>query len=126
MAMTKKEQAAFAELQQELRLARALRYTEPVAPDIPIPEGSKLTKGFLFNAYHGHGGDRVEPACSSSIYHAFGRDDKTDRQQPRRLYSTKVLALKALRHAVEKDVAKRLADIDTAIDLELFGDTPDA
>lgn len=119
MAMNKKEQAAFEELKTELRLARAMRFTEPVEPDIPIPNGSILTKGFMFNAYHGIGGDRVVRACSSAVGHGFDRDDRADTKMPRRLYSSRLLALKAMRHSVEEDVAQRLANIDAQIEAEL-------
>jgi hypothetical protein len=67
----------------------------------------------LFNSYRDY--ERVVPACSSSVHHAFGRDDKTDTQQPRRLFSTPVLAWKALRNETEKRFAKELAKIDIEI-----------
>lgn len=70
-----------------------------------------LRKGWLYNAYN----DDVEVACTSSINHAYGRDDETTTQMAKPLYSTKLLALKALRADVERQVAKRLADIDARI-----------
>jgi hypothetical protein len=120
MSMTKKELAEREELRRQLRLARAFRFTEKVERDVPPPETSSsfgaLTKGFLYNAYHNSW--RVEPACSSCVSHAFGRDDKTDSQQPCSLYSTRLLALKALRNDAEQQCAKWLAEIDTEIEKE--------
>lgn len=112
--MNKKEQAAFAAMQDEARLARALRFTDPVKEDVPPPEGFQaLTKGFL--AW----GDRVEVACSSAVSHAFGRDDKTTTQNSRWLFSTRLLALRAARHRMEREFAKKLADIDKKIEIEM-------
>jgi len=120
MAMTKKEQQAMADLQQELRLAKAMRFTEDVRPDVAPPSGSGLTKGFLYNNYiGGHSGPHVEPACSGCVSHAFGQDDHTTTQDPKFLYSTRLLALRALRHSVEIQVATLLAGIDQQIEEEL-------
>jgi hypothetical protein len=117
MAMNKKEQAEMERLRDELRLAKALRFTEAVKPDVIPPESfSGLVKGFLYNAYYAE--PRVVPACSSSTSHGWGRDDKTTTQQPRSLYSTRLLALRACRHDLEKQCAKLLAEIDRQIENE--------
>jgi hypothetical protein len=124
MAMNKKEQAAFDDLQAQLRIAKALRFTEPVKTDVPIPESfrdSSLAKGWLYNAYVS-GNPRVEKSCSSSVHHSFGNDDKTTTQGACRLYSTKLRALRAMRHEVEQRVAKILADIDAEIEAEVAPD----
>lgn len=115
MAMNKKEQAAFAELQKDLLIARALRFTDPVPADIPIPERG-LAKGWLFNSYLGN--PDVARACSSSVSHCYGDDNATTSQGATRLYSTKLLALRALRHAVELKCAEILAGIDLQIEDE--------
>jgi hypothetical protein len=117
MAMTKREQAEMQGLRQELRLAKALRFTAAVAPDVPIPERyGVLAKGFLF---HTHGdGFRAVPACSDSCSHSFGSDDKPNSQQARRLYSTRLLALRACRNEAEQHCAKLLAEINEAIEKE--------
>lgn len=111
--MNKKEQAEMQQLRDELRLAKALRFTEEVATDVPLPSHSMngLTTGWTFNSYN----DRVEVGCSSSTSHSFGRNDKTTAQHPLALYSSKLRALRALRASVERIVAKRLADIDLRI-----------
>ncbi len=121
--MNKKETAAFEALQNELRLAKSLRFTEPVRPDVPPPtseeRGNRLTVGYDFAGALGTAGGRVEVACSSSVHHALGRTDKTTSQGSRALYSTRLLALRALRHEVEQECAKRLAGIDKQIEQEL-------
>jgi len=119
MAMNKKEQAAFEALQRELLMAKAFRFTEPVKRDVVPPSSMGLNKGWDYNSYiGGHGGPRVDVACTSAVHHAFGNNTKTDTQQPRYLYSTKLLALRALRYDVEKQVANILADIDEQIEQE--------
>lgn len=120
--MNKKEQAAFADLQEQLRIAKALRFTEPVERDVEPPEcgiGREIRNGYDYNAFIGpYGRPRVEPACTSSVYHSFGQHNKTDSQNPRRLFSTKLLALKAMRNDVELKCAKILADIDLQMEQE--------
>lgn len=120
MAMTKAERNRLVELEEELRRAKAWRRTEPVEPDVPIPgyDGPRLSKGWLYNAHLGSYGSTaiVERACSSTVSHAFGQDDKTTTQQPRRLYSTKLLALKAARYDLEQQMEKILAETDRQIE----------
>jgi hypothetical protein len=99
----------------------ALRWTEPVLPDVMPPKGGDdLSKGFLHNSYS----MRAEPACSSSVYHGIGRNDKTTSQGTRHLYSTRLLALKAMRHEVENEAAKKLHEIDKLIEQELRDAAP--
>ena len=115
--MNKKEQAMVDDLREQLRIAKALRWTEKVEPDVPIPESSYLTKGFLCNGYNGD----VVPACSSRVSHGYGSDERTGTQGARALYSTRLLALRAVRHLVELKVAKVLADVDGRIEKEVAG-----
>lgn len=117
MAMTKKEQAEMENLRLELRLARALRHTPVVEPDVPIPGGyNELVKGFLYNT-HGDSFCAV-PACSTGNSHCFGHDDKATSQNARRLYSTRLLALRGCRNEAERNAAKLLAGIDAQIEKE--------
>ena len=109
MSMTKKETAEVESLRRELSIVAALRWTEQVLPDIPVPVRNRLTKGWLA------GYDRVDIACSSCVFHAYGRNDKTTTQQPVALFSTKLLALKALRYEMERRFAEQLANIDRQI-----------
>lgn len=118
MAMTKKERAAFEGIVNKLRIVAALRWTDHVEPDVPIPErGGVLAKGWFFNTYYGN----AESACSSCVHHSIGRDDRTDSQGAIRLYSTKLRALKACRHRMELEFARKLAEIDRKIEAELKG-----
>jgi len=120
--MNKKEQAEFDALKQQVRLAKALSWTQPVPPDVPAPlsseRGNRLIKGFLYSAYAGFGGDAVSPACSDSIHHNSRSDSQTSTKGSRSLYSTRLLALQALRHKVEQECAARLAAIDAKIEQE--------
>ncbi len=120
MAMNKKEIAELDRLKTELRIARAFRFTDGVKPDVMPPTSfSELRKGFLFNAYlNEHSFGHVDVACTCSIYHAFGRNDKTTTQQSRSLYSTRLLALKAMRHEMELKCARLLSVIDYSIEKE--------
>jgi len=120
MAMTKKEQQMVADLQHEVRLAKALRLTQRVEPDVPVPTSFStdcLSFGYIpIGAQSDY--PRVEVACSSSGYHAVGRTDRTTSQGARRLFSTRLLALRALRYEVEQKVAQKLAKIDKMIEDE--------
>lgn len=114
MVMTKKEKARV----EALLTSVALHRTANVEPDVALPDSySDLATGWLFA---GERSDfpRVEVACSSRGSHAFGRVDKTTTQEGRLLYSTKLLALKALRHTLENECAKRLRNIDRMIEAE--------
>ena len=112
--MTKKEQATMDELRRELRLAKALRLTEPVETDVAIPtDYRELSKGWL---YVTNGGGAIVKACSSTIHHARGQWDRTTSQNPRRLYSTALLAARAGRRELELDCARMLAETDAMIE----------
>ena len=117
MAMNKKEVAEVERLKQELRLKGALRATSNVEPDVPIPLSftESLSKGVLFSG-ETSSWPRVEPACSSCVFHNFGDDTRTSTQGSRRLYSTRLLAARALRYAVEQDCCARLARLDKMIE----------
>ena len=120
MAMTKKEQEEVRELKRRLSILAALRWTEAVEEDVPIPDwktGNELSTGWL-TGYAGSDRPSVEEGCSSPSFHARGRTDKTTSQRPTRLYSTKLLALKALRHEMELFFAEKLATVDIQIAAE--------
>lgn len=112
MAMTKKEKAELERLQNELEIAKAFRRTEEVLPDVQPPgTWGGLSQGWHFNCH----AEKVSIACSSSTSHAIGRNDKTQSQNPIKLYSTRLLALKAMRYSMECDFAKKLAKVDSEI-----------
>lgn len=104
-----------ADLQYDCRIAAAFHRTQPVEKDVDIPERSyDLAKGWLFNSYNAS----VSKACSSAVHHCPHDDEKTTSQMPRRLFSTKLRALRALRYEVEKESAEKLAKIDLMIEEE--------
>ena len=119
MAMNKKELAAMADLQRELAEARALRFTQKVAPDLPAPAPSSnaKTSGWDFNSYS----FEVTQAWSESIAHGNGpaRDRRMIASKGAvPLYSTKLLALKAMRNKMEHKAARELAKVDALIERE--------
>lgn len=127
MAMTKKEQEAMKEAIDRANLLAALRWTEPVSKDLPPPSHSwkpgstesRYTEGWAFNDYN----KTVYQAWSESISHGTGPYPSDSRyrsasQRPLSMFSTKLLALKALRHAVEKIAAADLMEIDRQIAAE--------
>jgi len=114
--MTKKEQAEFDRLKHDLRVSRAWKLTDPVTPDIPVPAWEEgIKNGYLYNTYS----LRIEKACTNSINHNYGGWDKTTTQQPRELYSTPVLALRAMRYEIERVCLEKLAKVDAMIEAEL-------
>ncbi len=112
--MNKKELAEVERLKTELLEAKALRFTDLITPDVDPPDAMSdgLAVGFVFNSY----GRRIEPACSSSCWHAVGRQDKTTSQMPIQMYSTRLLAMKAMRAELEREYARELAQIDRQIE----------
>jgi hypothetical protein len=112
VAMSKKEK----ELYEKAMTAAALRTTEGVIPDV-APPNNGLSIGWAAIAMNSDSA-RVEPACSSPSGHAIGQQDHTTSQRSIWLYSTKLLALKALRRGVENDCARRLRNIDRVIEQE--------
>lgn len=117
MAMTKKEQAQFHAALDKLRIVSALRWSERVLPDVPIPKGGGLSKGWL-PTYH----DGASEACSSPVSHGTGSNTRTSTQGARELYSTRLLALRARRHELEHEYAAELAKIDARIEQERLVD----
>ena len=111
MAMNKKERAEMDALQQQLAEARAFRFTGPAVRDVPPPSAiSSLSRGWDFNAHS----LRVYKVCSSSVGHGNGWE-RTTTQNPRHLFSTESAAYAAMRHELERQYAKALADIDRRI-----------
>lgn len=120
MAMNKKEQAELAELKNSLRLAKALRWTEPVGKDVPPPHTfGEEASGFVFNAYS----SSVSAAWSSSGSHGIGSHTRESKyggsQNSISMFSTRLLALRGLRNAVELEAAQKLARIDEQIEVEM-------
>jgi outer membrane PBP1 activator LpoA protein len=108
--MNKKEQ----QLVEGLKTKLALKFTEPVNADVLIPVDNKIVNGYTYNSYS----MRVEKSCSSALHHNIGQWDKTYSQRPVAQYSSKLLALKAMRNEVEKACAYKLRQIDLMIEEE--------
>lgn len=115
MAMNKKEQAEFANMQKKLAVASAFMRTPAVKKDVPVPD-VKYSNGYDFNLYY----QAVCEYWSGPCTHYS--EDPTNKkghvsgsQNGISLYSTRLLALKALRHAVENKAAEDLAKIDMQI-----------
>lgn len=126
MAMTKKEKAEFDSAIYSAELLAALRWTQEVNPDLPKPQNfNNHIEGWDFNAVT----KKVEKYWSDSVSHGPGESyaQKTyGSQKGMPLYSTKSLALKALRHAIELKAAQDLLAIDKRIDLMDDWDSVDA
>lgn len=107
--MNKKEQAYVAELETRL----ALRFTDPVEPDV-LPTDYQVPRvGYSFNTYH----REAYQAWTTTSLH--GRGDGSSRMAASRgakpLYSSEKRALQALRHELEQQYAKELYRIDQLI-----------
>jgi len=104
--------------ERAVRVRLALRWTAPAAlPDVPPPDNGSygtLTTGYMWNI----GYRTVNEGCSSSTGHAYGRTDRATSQRPAALYSTRLLALLALRAVLEQEFAGELANIDVQISVE--------
>lgn len=113
MAMNKKEKQAM----EVLKVKCALCWTRPIAPDIPKPADSHkdIVPGYVFNAYC----LSVSESCSTSLYHSKDDSTRTTTQNPIEQYSTKLLALRAMRHEVELKCASRLREADVMIEQEI-------
>lgn len=119
MAMTKKEKAEFDAAILKAEVLGALRWTQEVPPDIPPTyEGYGLsvgTDGWLFNTYT----EQSFEDWSEASAHGTGRYSNRSRLSGSRggvaLYSSRELALKGLRHAMEMQYAKSLQKIDKAV-----------
>ncbi|VAW38919.1 hypothetical protein MNBD_GAMMA01-1312 [hydrothermal vent metagenome] len=108
MAMNKKEK----KLVEELQVIAALRWTDNVKKDMPIPDSLDLVAGYTFNEYSAE----VRASCSTSISHNTHSPTRTTSQNGIEMYSTKGKALRALRHALCIKVAKELRAVDKLIE----------
>lgn len=121
MAMTKKEQATLDAALEESRILRALRWSEAknIARDVPPPsEWKEYSDGWsYFTRSLSVDFGSVERMWSSSNNHGY-RDDEgnipkhSSVQNPMSLFSTRSLALRALRVELERKYAENLARVD--------------
>ena len=121
MAISKKERAEFDAALLEARTLAALRWTCPVKPDVPPPRTIQgYSEGWDFNVHS----ERVWIGWSTCVSHGNtpapkdGERHYNGSQNSRAMYSTKALALAALRYEVENLAANRLRDVDDQIRAE--------
>lgn len=110
-------QIAWADRENELRLARAL-----VWPTMPNPaavntedvlRGAKT--GVMFIGWNAHTNNcefRVEQGCSGGVFHSVGRIDQTERQGAGTFYHTKAEALLQCRWELCRRFAYSLSRLD--------------
>lgn len=114
MAMTKKEQAAMQAAIDRAELLAALRWTAPVAKDVPPPTAGGYSEGWIYNAYS----KCVERGWSTAVSHgsgpapAPGERHTSGSQGARRMFSTEAKALAAMRHELETRAAEVLLKCD--------------
>ena len=108
MAMTKKEKEAM----EDALIQCALRSTSEVHPDVLAPNGDGRTKGWMVRGSDAiYGWSEFSRHGSYSSTHASrGSED---------LYSTRILALKAVRYKMEQEFARQLRQIDKKINEEM-------
>ena len=116
--MNKTEKQLVADLETKVKYLAALQpkfLAKDTEPDVPIPQyPDEMTHGFLPLMY----AEYVSEACSTSIGHGIGKEGKTSRQRGVELYSTRKLALYALRKSFEELYAWKLHIIDCLIEEE--------
>lgn len=117
MAMTKKERAELEATRLEVALLYALRWTaiEDVPRDVPVPVGGNYTEGWDFNPFM----KKAYLCWSSSTAHGRGPVPGDHNRQASQggiaLFSSRLLALRAMRHDLERHAARDLAEIDAMI-----------
>jgi len=116
--MNKREIALVRDLEDMVRMLDALHpkyLTRGICHDIPAPtESGVVTKGWVYSMYN----EVVIPACSSNISHGVNSHTDLRSQCAIPLYSTKKLALQAMRAELEGVYARKLAKIDEDIEKE--------
>jgi hypothetical protein len=117
--MNKKEQAALAQLEKELGIAKAFQFKEYVLTPINVETASKrlgncdgVVVAWYANTYNGS----VSEGCFNRVNHCSSRSDKTTTQgQGGPWYETKREALMAVRLVKQRAYAEDLARIDREI-----------
>jgi hypothetical protein len=121
VALTKKDLAKI----EAYRTLAALRWTGEVKPDIPIPECYQTTTSGWDMIPDATGwGPYATVAWSEPSQYGHGKyvpNQTMGFRGSKPLYSTKLLALKAARHEIEKRFAAQLAKVDAEIEKEEAG-----
>lgn len=124
MAMNKTEAARMAALEQELRVAKALRWSNADVPAmIPPPKDTgTYVNGWRFSLHKGFIHGSIHKAWSDCASHGLGewREEgakhRLGSQGGVPVYPSRHAALVALRQAFERQCAERLAEIDAMIE----------
>ena len=127
VAMNKAEKAALAQKDIEIEMLTAqlaLHVTKDVDFDVAPPKGGY---GVVAQGWHARWhpdslgwGMRAEPALTTAASHAVGKDaTRTNRQQGIFMYSTRELALRAIRRQIELYAARELRKCDLLIEQEI-------
>lgn len=133
MAISKKEQAAIDAKINELETRCALRFTDgECVPDI-IPKSSD---GCIVHGFEPYGGSGIgthfvatDGLISRSAWdktkwpNMLDKDGSGSRDIPK-LYSTRELALRALRKRLEREFGEKLLLVDKMIEAEIANPTP--
>jgi len=118
MAASKKQIAEWQARIDQAELIAALRWTEPVAPDVPPPPSGGHTEGWMLSAWLE--GARAERGWSEFGAHGTGKYDRhraygCASKDARHLHSSKLRALRAGRHELATIYARKLMELDRAI-----------
>lgn len=117
MALSKKDREFLAAAQEAAELVMALRWTEEVAPDVMPPHSIGTYKaGWHANEHNGE----VHLGWTDATAHGYGPIPlpgkmRNGSKNPRRMYSSELLALRAARSKMEKICARKLMEIDRKI-----------
>ena len=118
--MTKKERQAYDTAILRAETLAALRWTSDMSRDVLPPESAysaeEYLKGWDINSYT----MSVRAAWTGSVHHGDGHSIENMRhghgsQGSKRLYSTRLRALQALRYALTMQAAQQLLAIDKEI-----------
>ena len=103
------------------QLKAAFHITPEIKPDLAAPNGSDGMYAHIYGYAFNEHTCKVFEAWSESVRNGTGHGERKHGTQGKRdLYSTKTLALQALRHKVAMKTADVLVSIDLMIENELI------
>ena len=120
MAMNKAEKKQLEDAIDKARLYAAFHITPEITPDLVAPNSDDGMYAHIYGYAFNEHTRTVFEAWSESVRNGTGHKERKHGTQGKRdLYSTKSLALQALRHKVAMKTADILASIDLMIEKEL-------
>ena len=96
---------------EELEIRCSMLLTPKIKPDIIPTDADVIINGY----YHSPYSKKVSKACSISLFHGIDQWDKTNQRGALPLYSSRLLALRALRAELSWNMATELYYIDKRI-----------